>query len=813
MALTDMKWYIVCPTDTRVNYITNPSFEVNTTGWAAYNGTISQSITQQAYGCYSCKVEPDTGTVAGAKYPVALLSGSTYVFSVDVYGVNGQSMSVWFADSGTVLAGTEHSWVANGHWQRRSVTFAATATATFNLMVTRGSVASLGAWYFDAAQLEYSNESTYIDGDQPGLVMDETAYYWNGTRHASTSTRSAYTRAGGTLLCLNDYMQIKNVQGLGMAPVTNSAIDSSLGGAYFQNTTAGSRPLVISGAVTGDNASTPEGNKQTKLDLIADAIAFDRVATTQEMVIEYQGVDASGEECSERLRLNCVYNGGFERSWDTNVAEDITLQFVAYQPWFVDVRERAINCGYQYEITDFGHLLKRDGVTGQWGKLGTGIDASPDVIIYDSVGNLYAGGNFGTAGSVVCNNIAKWDGVDWGSLGNGLNDAVRDIVIDPAGNLYALGDFGTAGTVASRCIAKWNGSDWGSVGAGLTGGGGPFGYGLAIDGKGRIYASGIFGTAGTVVCKNVAVLTDGTTWGSLGAGVNSTHITYVEVDNNDNVYVGGDFGTAGTIACSNIAKWNQTTSTWGSLGSGLDNDLYTMYVNKRGDLYCGGIFHVAGGGTVNHLARWNGNNWDGVGSGANDYVRWIMDYDGAILIGGVFTSINGDTNLQKAAVYSNNTFKPLTVRAPSGYVIAAAINKNTKDMVISGLGVGTAYSCIDSVPNCGGAVAYPFYEVTGPGTLVSIENYTTKSAILFDNFFVNSGEMIRIDADPSRPSIYSDSRANLMRYLLPGSSMDLKLISGTNHMNVFMYGGTDANSKALMRWRNRYWTVDQAKYA
>ena len=58
-----------------------------------------------------------------------------------------------------------------------------------------------------------------------------------------------------------------------------------------------------------------------------------------------------------------------------------------------------------------------------WTALGSGMEikdgTSPDVhaVVFDSSGNLYAGGNFTTAGGVAANYIAKWNGSAWSALG------------------------------------------------------------------------------------------------------------------------------------------------------------------------------------------------------------------------------------------------------------------------------------------------------------------------------------------------------------------------------------------------------------
>ncbi len=82
----------------------------------------------------------------------------------------------------------------------------------------------------------------------------------------------------------------------------------------------------------------------------------------------------------------------------------------------------------------------------------------------DGSGNLYAGGNFTTAGGNAANRVAKWNGSAWSALGSGMNSAVPALAVDGSGNLYAGGDFTTAGGLAANHVAKWDGSAWSALG-------------------------------------------------------------------------------------------------------------------------------------------------------------------------------------------------------------------------------------------------------------------------------------------------------------------------------------------------------------
>ena len=80
---------------------------------------------------------------------------------------------------------------------------------------------------------------------------------------------------------------------------------------------------------------------------------------------------------------------------------------------------------------------------------------------------LYAGGQFETAGGTPANGIAKWNGSSWSALGSGMNGWVYALAVSGS-DLYVGGDFTTAGGSAANYIAKWNGSSWSALGSGMN---------------------------------------------------------------------------------------------------------------------------------------------------------------------------------------------------------------------------------------------------------------------------------------------------------------------------------------------------------
>ena len=190
---------------------------------------------------------------------------------------------------------------------------------------------------------------------------------------------------------------------------------------------------------------------------------------------------------------------------------------------------------------------------------------------------LYAGGNFTImSGDIQTNYIAKWDGARWAPLGSGMDGgwvyamAAYDDGSGPA--LYAGGSFTTAGGVLANGIAKWDGKQWSALpGGGI---GGPFNdprvSALTVfdDGVGdhpALFLAGRFLTAGGVEAKAIARW-DGRTWSALGLGLQDNERDKVPIawalevfddgtGDGPALFAGGDFSFAGNFSSQRIAKW------------------------------------------------------------------------------------------------------------------------------------------------------------------------------------------------------------------------------------------------------------------
>jgi uncharacterized circularly permuted ATP-grasp superfamily protein len=106
-----------------------------------------------------------------------------------------------------------------------------------------------------------------------------------------------------------------------------------------------------------------------------------------------------------------------------------------------------------------------------WSALGQGLNESVTALAV-SGSEVYAGGSFTMAGGVPANCVAKWNGSAWSALGSGMaggnyTGTRVSALVATGTNLYAAGEFTTAGGIPANHIAQWDGSSWRSLGSGM----------------------------------------------------------------------------------------------------------------------------------------------------------------------------------------------------------------------------------------------------------------------------------------------------------------------------------------------------------
>ena len=258
---------------------------------------------------------------------------------------------------------------------------------------------------------------------------------------------------------------------------------------------------------------------------------------------------------------------------------------------------------------------------------------------------------------------------DWSSLGGvcGANGNVYAMAVDNSGRLYIGGNFITAGGITANYVASWDGSTWASLGSGMNG----IVNALAISGP-DVYVGGSFNTAGGVTVNYIAKW-NGSAWSPLGSGMNGS-VSALAISGSD-LYAGGTFTLAGGNAVNNIAKWDG--NAWTPLGTGTSDTVYALAISGS-DLYAGGLFATAGGITANYIAKWNGNAWSALGFGMDGYVRALTVSGSDLYVGGHFTIA---TNVNGEAVTVNRVAK---WNGTTWFSLGSALNDHVYALAVSG---------------------------------------------------------------------------------------------------------------------------------
>jgi len=350
------------------------------------------------------------------------------------------------------------------------------------------------------------------------------------------------------------------------------------------------------------------------------------------------------------------------------------------------------------------------GMSQNWLPMAKGIDcgfSNGEVkgIVVDPVADkLYISGNFYYNGDCTpMRGVARWTGVSWVPVGSGVQGneykygmtMFRDTLF-LSGNFYY--------TNLKSYLAKWNGTYWDTIPNtpdltifssaekdGILYLGTNFASNVidstfllgTYDGSNclSIFSPCEIGSSGVVnamVFYNDILYVAGyyhmlpcKTLGSLGkwdgtelqlvspefanSGANCNIQAMVEYKGE--LYMGGYFKQANGYAGNYMMKWNGTT--FSDVGGGMNARVTCMKVYND-KLYVGGNFTQAGGITSNYVAMWDGNSWNSITAdtfalniGAPISVEAINVYHDSLIIGGLFTSINGDTACRKIAKYNH----------------------------------------------------------------------------------------------------------------------------------------------------------------
>ena len=813
MAMDSMKFWIITPSEA-INLVTNPTPYRATTGYTAYDaggGTaIAASDTYTRRGPKCIQVSA-VGAEAGGVYfgNVGITDTLKYTFSVDVKGVDGEAMRIKIEDAGGTYTATT-TFTATGDWERQEVTITAQETASdYRLYVIRDSQVAASVFYVDGFQFEQDDEATtFFSGDTEGFTDND--FYWNGTPHASTSTRSADTRAGGALLDISDYAKVITGYGLGMGNYTQVYNELVSGGALYQKHIR--KPRNFSLLLTYQD-STP-GGLQAKRNTIIEACTPDE---NTPMVIRYQGFDGT-DEATQPLDIVCIPQVSHTDTPNNPLYQKDTLTFTVLDGYLKGAYTEGIELDPYDTLADADYFVMRDA-DGLWSvpnNGGTGLNQWVGMLYVAPDGYVYGGGFFTDAGGDLdADYFFKWDGNTITKIVGGFNAYGASFCYDASGNLYMGGAFTDAGDANGDGIVKWDGSSLSSLGTGAQGGT-PAVHCMAVDPMtGYLYAGGRFTTMGGVTnTLNIARWT-GSAWQAMATGLNNV-VYDMEFGPDGNLYLGGGFTNADGVNGNYLCYWNGTSFNMvgtGEIGYGVSYNLEALGFDERGNLYIGGRWADIGGDTsLANVAKWTGLAWEKLSSGVNNKVLSInVLEDNSVYVGGIFSTAGELTSLGGLAVWKSGAWAIPEVKLANRYVRSVVQSRDGR-LYVGGQFAGTGYSASQKVVvNSGNAPVYPNIEIVGPGELQGFSNYTTGASIQFDNLTLQAGEILTIKLDPTNLKMTSNWRGNCLRYVNAGSDLgDFYLKPGDNSITFFMPSGTSAATKAYLYYTPAFWNIEGA---
>jgi hypothetical protein len=239
------------------------------------------------------------------------------------------------------------------------------------------------------------------------------------------------------------------------------------------------------------------------------------------------------------------------------------------------------------------------------------------------------------------------------------NGAVRAVLPDGSGGWYIGGDFTSVGGVTRNRLARINSDgtlhDWNpNVNNSV--------YTLALSGS-TLYIGGSFTSVGGVTRSRIARINSDGTVHDWNPGVATGIVFTIALDGNT-LYIGGSFTTVAGTTRNRIAALNATAdgtaelpylTSWNPNASGI---VYTIAISGS-TVYVGGNFSGAnsinGNIARNRLAALDGTtgvatNWN---PNANNLVNALVISGSTVYVGGLFTTIGGQSRARIAALVAS----------------------------------------------------------------------------------------------------------------------------------------------------------------
>lgn len=812
-------WFNVIVPEEAYNLVANPSVELDTTGYTAYNAaTLARVATQQRRGAYSLQVTPSALVNDGMFYNgVGLVAGNYYTFSLDFWGAGGAAYMVYFATSANALLGNAYRFKASGGWQRVHVTYFETLTATRRLFVVKDSSASVAPFYVDGLQVEQkAYPTTYCDGDQQGFLIWQQAYSWTGTPHASASYRAVDTWAGGRERSLQeDYgFRLLGWTGLGTPPMkTFQSEYADLSGSLYQRSLAAPRPFALVGAWLSQKLNTILAWKRG-IELALDPV---NIAPSQPVLLRYRQVECNQGDGA--VDIPAVYTGGLEGNTDNLYQERTALAFFMPDPYAASEGDYGAVLGTgQLGGPSTNFAIGQDRL-GRWGVFtySDGNRLFPSLVPFRDRFMMYFAENI--TDQFLRYNLITGEFTNLGLLAGG-NQQVSAVLLAADGSIYIGGDFTSVGGVSANNIARYFNGTWTALGTGTVGDV----LALCIGSDGLLYVGGEFTSAGGVANTPRVARWSGSAWQALSNGANGIVHSIIDPKiSNVAVLIGGAFTNIDGAGTNYLAMWVTTGPAWAPLEAlaSPSAQVRALVLDRRnGHIFAGGAFTTIGGVSAARVAEWQFNYWQAMGSGTDQAILWLhQDSSGDIIAAGsANVQFEGRTVPGRAAVWNGITWMPVPLRFAADPGNSHLLRYNRSSYFINSVTGNDLFPSSTELNNLGTAYTYPTFRfvkaTAGPVTLYYIANDTTGAEVHFGgptlgigNLVLQQGEIVTLEIRPDGARFTSSVRGDLTQWILSGSDVvGLALKPGVNLISVMAYADVGVLEAAAW-WRTRHGVV------
>lgn len=819
-------WSIILPDSTDVyNEITNPSFEIDTTGWEAKGGATISRVTTLSHRGHAClKVEPTTDVYSGVQFPYTFSDFTYYNIGIDFYGDVGASYQLTIESTDSPATTVKGSTIITGagRWERILLSNVLSPVGAFAVAVKSNNIDNLAhPFYIDGvcmvatlSTLGTVKETVYIDGDQEDGV-------WVAQSGLSRSYRKAGSRAGGRVYNIESDLSVyvNSYSGIGMPPSSHLTISQPLiPGALYRGRKIDPRTISIEADFMGSSLANLHNLRQTLIDYI-NPDGFNR----EEITFRYSGADASVP-----IYCKAIYDSGLEFGNPTGFDEVAPIRFIAYDPFFYEDGNAAKMIeGYGTITAPYkGNLIKN--VHGQWQPVMSGsvsiptTDIGPINNIYDIGVNVYkdiwVGGAFadlnGTTDGAYISYFSPATNVWIAGVAN-LDGNVNVITPASDGKTYIGGNFTLrAGDTDFYHIGyttdhSGTSGSWSHMATGLNGNIRAILYGSDAN----IYVGGMFTSAGGDTDANAFCKWNGTAFSQVGTNLFNGNVISLAEDNAHNIYIGGiGLQLDGTANISKILKYNISTNTFATLGdTDATGTIYSVCIGKDNSIYVSGDFNSIGASDAKYIAHYVGGQWEKIGNSNEIFTALIQK---------IFIDENGllyaykSNNLDVVQVWNGYTWTAIDLKTTitTGRVGAYSIVDGVLYIGFSGTFGDFQISVVTIINNSGSALAYPKMiiknETTVTHHILYLKNETTGKTIYLD-YVIRPGEILTYNFAPGEKEATSNVSGNIWKSILKGSDVgEFYLRPGDNRIVYFAERTTAEVLTTALEWKNTYWSAD-----